>query len=611
MMSKKKNIILLILTIIGFIAVLLLFFKTLKIDLAFIDNICVIGNGELFNCEKIIQANWSKMFGIQQSILLLPIFSGLLIFFAIGVFLSEEKLNSFLIIPFMVSIFNLVYSLFMAFYMFIVTKGPYDILSLIIYAVSIAILIIMIVPYLKTLTESIKKIFITPIKNNIYIFVPIPILILCVVGGILLNYYYTNVWNPLFDQIKNIPTEELLAPTITEISTENSPTLGKNELGVEIVVFEDFQCPACRKTSKELEKLLEHYDYKITLTYKHYPLESECFPQPINDLHEFACEASWASVAALKQNKFWEYYDLLFSSRLDSLDKLEKYAKKIDLNMEKYKNDYESSEVRNVVRNDTEEGFRLGIMSTPTLFFNGRLYVGRKRFKELKDIVEYIISGEADKDLEEIQQERENTENDYEEEDSSVVGEYFSEEVFEFDLSESPTRGENEYGVNIIVFEDFQCPACRRTSDEIKKLLEHYDYNISLTFKHYPLESECFPVEIRDLHEFGCEASWASIAAMKQDKFWEYYDILFSDKIENTDILEEYANQIELDIDKFNQDYSSETTKDIVRKDTTEGLELNIMSTPTLFFNGRLYSGEKHFEDLVKAVEYIMSEENN
>jgi hypothetical protein len=112
---------------------------------------------------------------------------------------------------------------------------------------------------------------------------------------------------------------EYLSKEPVKINTENSPTIGKNELGVEMVIFEDFQCPACQRTSEEIKKLLEHYNYKISLTFKHYPLEPECFPKDIPTLHEWACELSYASMAADKQGKFWEYYKILFSNEIRSV----------------------------------------------------------------------------------------------------------------------------------------------------------------------------------------------------------------------------------------------------------------------------------------------------
>ncbi len=612
-MSRTKVIILLIITILGLLCSLALLSMTFDMNIPVVNSICHIS--DVFDCEVIAQSDWANIFDIPQSILTTTIYLGLLIFFVIGLFIKEQDIIKFMIIPFIVSIFMVVYSAFLFVYMYILTPAPYGLFNTIMYAVNIALLIILIIPYLKSLSESFIELFKTPLYKNFNVLAPIAIIIVSVIIGFLLPYlnFYRDI-KLSDDDLASMKT--LLSDAVYEIDTDNAPVKGENKLGLEIVVFEDFQCPACRNISKEVEKLMDYYNNEISLIFKHYPLEPECFPLEINELHPLACEASYASLAAKEQDKFWEYYELLFSAPLDSKSLLETYAKKLDLDMEKFEYDYNSERIRNIVKKDTAEGhYSHRITGTPTFFFNGRKYNGSKRFESLRKVSEFLIDYNGEERLEQGKEPDDGEEQDpvdVEEDDGDDFNpeDYLSEVVYDIETENSPVRGKNEIGVELIVFEDFQCPACRRTAGEIHTLMEHFDYEISLIFKHYPLESECFPEDIRDLHEYACEASYASLAAKEQGKFWEYYDLLYSGAIDNTEVLFDYAEQLDLNMDDFSNYYESEEVKNIVMSDTIEGYEeYSITSTPSLFFNGRLYKGPKNSDSLIKLVDYLSTEE--
>lgn len=586
-MSKVKVVILLLLTIIGLISSLSLLSMTLKMEISAVEELADISKD--VNCVRAVYDRWSSIFGMPQSILLSAIYTGMTIFFAVALFMNKEQTLPLLIIPFIASIFNIVYSLFVGVNRLILEGSPICIFTLSTYAVNIVILILLIVPYMKLLTDALKDLL-----KSIKLIIISVIIILFSVGAVLFFNYQLNQMK--FNNISN-----LLNPSIKTIDTKDSPSRGTGELGIEIVVFEDFQCPACRRTAHELKKLMDHYDNKLKLVFKHYPLEPECFPVDIKALHEYACEASYASVAAMNQGKFWEYYDLLFSNSISNTEILTEYAEQIGLDMDKYNEDYNSDDTKAEVFTDAEEGQKeLGITATPTLFFNGRQYTGSKSFNDLKMVVEYLLK---EKDTNKDTTNSTTVENEGIE---VTIEEFLEKEPVEINTESSPIRGENEYGIDIVIFEDFQCPSCRSTAKEIEEVMEHYDNKINLIFKHYPLEPECFPVKIQELHDLACEASYASIAAMNQDEFWNYYDLLYSEKFDSVEDLNKYAEEINLDMEKFKKDYEAEKTKDTVKADTEEGFNtLGIKSTPTIYINGYKYTGTKHSEYIIQAIEYI------
>jgi protein-disulfide isomerase len=83
-------------------------------------------------------------------------------------------------------------------------------------------------------------------------------------------------------------------------------------------------------------------------------------------------------------------------------------------------------------------------------------------------------------------------------------------------------------------------------------------------------------------------AAKASVAAGNQGKFWEMHDELF--KISRNLAMEEIrkkAEEIGLDIKKFDADMASPETEKAVRADLERGRTVEVQGTPTMFINGK------------------------
>jgi protein-disulfide isomerase len=110
-------------------------------------------------------------------------------------------------------------------------------------------------------------------------------------------------------------------------------------------------------------------------------------------------------------------------------------------------------------------------------------------------------------------------------------------------------------------------------------LLEQYPEDVKLIFKNYPLA----------YHAFAKKAAIAAMAAQKQGRFWEYHDRLF----ENYDRLDdqkfrEIAQELSLDLEKFEKDMSDPATILRVDKDYQLGQSVGVGGTPTIFINGSI-----------------------
>lgn len=141
----------------------------------------------------------------------------------------------------------------------------------------------------------------------------------------------------------------------------------------------------------------------------------------------------------------------------------------------------------------------------------------------------------------------------------------------------------------IIVFSDYQCPACRELDPQIKKVEQQHHNDVSLTFRNYPLPQ----------HKNAMVAAYAAEAAASQGKFLAMHDKLFasqdawSESDNATSLFTQYARSIGADVEKFKQDMNSKRVKDKVAEDLLTGDKAGLEETPTVFLNGKAYSGKK------------------
>ncbi len=176
----------------------------------------------------------------------------------------------------------------------------------------------------------------------------------------------------------------LFACSATSAQLRNKPVdtskvyKGNSDAPITIVEYADFQCPYCRKFSKEIAKLIKWRPGKIRFIFKNNPLS----------FHEYAHGAAEAWFAAAEEGKQWEMYDLLLAEpeRLDRKALIE-YAKKLGLNEENFKKAIDQKLYAKKIEAEQKEGEKKGVVSVPTLFINDVKLRGFHNFDELKRVV--------------------------------------------------------------------------------------------------------------------------------------------------------------------------------------------------------------------------------
>jgi protein-disulfide isomerase len=131
---------------------------------------------------------------------------------------------------------------------------------------------------------------------------------------------------------------------------------------VVLVEFADYECPFCARhaqsTAPTIKKeLLDSGE--IQHVFFNFPLA----------MHPRAQKAGEAAECAAQQGHFWEMHERLFEDpRALEVTDLSQRAEDIGLNRETFMACLESGATAEMVREDLEEGRRLGVNSTPAFF---------------------------------------------------------------------------------------------------------------------------------------------------------------------------------------------------------------------------------------------------
>jgi len=156
--------------------------------------------------------------------------------------------------------------------------------------------------------------------------------------------------------------------------------LGPPNAAVRIVVFADFQCPACRDFARgPLQGILDEYPKSVEVRFRNWPLP----------YHPLAADLAVQARCAGRQNRFWAYHDLLFAVQ-DSVavihaDSLARRAQVLDIL--RWRACLADKVVREEIATETALAKSIDAAGTPTVVVNGYKYLGFPDLDELKRAV--------------------------------------------------------------------------------------------------------------------------------------------------------------------------------------------------------------------------------
>ena len=200
-------------------------------------------------------------------------------------------------------------------------------------------------------------------------FLPFAIIVLVLGAGLAVGLYLKRSAQ---EGAKAIPPALGSSPGATPAAAvpgaEPAHARGPANAPVTLEEFADLQCSACGAVYPNFKKVESEFGSRLRVIFREFPL---------TPAHAHAVAAAHAAEAAGLQGNFWEMHDILYENQqawaeaFDVRPLFEDYARKIGLDVDRFKNDQTSEAVETRIFLDGRRGHSLGVQGTPTVFLNG------------------------------------------------------------------------------------------------------------------------------------------------------------------------------------------------------------------------------------------------
>ena len=166
---------------------------------------------------------------------------------------------------------------------------------------------------------------------------------------------------------KSVGNSHKFPPSMNSTKVQGDPAAV-----LKIVEYIDFECAACSQGASQLMDFIEKNPKAVRLEVKYFPLT----------IHEHSFEVARYAECAAQQDKFWSVYHLLlerqsqWQKRSNALSIIDAWLKEIGLDSRKLETCLRDEHIDKLILKSKEEGWSLGVRSTPTYFINGEMSVG-------------------------------------------------------------------------------------------------------------------------------------------------------------------------------------------------------------------------------------------
>lgn len=192
------------------------------------------------------------------------------------------------------------------------------------------------------------------------------IIIMVIIGALLLATAL------IYPSLKPVGPVSEITPRVFN-STVNMNTIGNPDAPVKVDVWEDFQCPACKSYSEQIEpEIIKNYvdTGKVFYTFHHYAfIDSQVTTKESH-------QAANASMCAGVQERFWDYHDILFinwngeNQGSFSDKRLVAFAETLGLDMTAFNKCFNQDQFKAEIDQDFTDGSNKGVSGTPSVFVN-------------------------------------------------------------------------------------------------------------------------------------------------------------------------------------------------------------------------------------------------
>ncbi len=162
--------------------------------------------------------------------------------------------------------------------------------------------------------------------------------------------------------------------------------------------------------------------------------------------------------------------------------------------------------------------------------------------------------------------------------------------------------GNKSAPVTIVEYSDFQCPFCQRGADTVTKVLDEYDGQVKLVFKHLPLEQK-HPNARRGSEYFE------AIAMQDPKKAYEFKKLVFENQNETygdaEKLYKQLAQKVGINMSQLQDDLKSKSSdiESIIASDMQEAGKFGFQGTPGYLINGVSLKGAYPYEEFKKVID--------
>ena len=386
-MTSKKNIFVLILSILGLVLSLELckIYYDANFNPYALGSFCSVN--DLIDCDGVAKTSYSQFLGVPLCLW------GVFLYLFIIFLLFAEKLSNLKLFKFAEVFKNpLAYIFCLSLLAFVISVSlacisifeihKICILCFATYFTDLAIALTA-KDYSKSLLHEIKQSvydFVAAIKIKKYA-IAFCIVVIAFAGALA----YTNTSKVLAPHIKS---ESFDFVDDKKIQNRDN-TMGNMNAKIVIHEYIDYNCGSCFLLNLTTKRILSELD-NVYLIQHNFPLDSEC-NKLITSGHEGSCKMARYALAAKKQGKYWQANKKLFEKTPKTEDEIIKLLSEIKgLDKQKLKEDANSEEIRKELADDIQSGLDKQIDATPTMIINMQKITGNMPYIDLKEkLIQY------------------------------------------------------------------------------------------------------------------------------------------------------------------------------------------------------------------------------
>jgi len=160
---------------------------------------------------------------------------------------------------------------------------------------------------------------------------------------------------------------------------------------------------------------------------------------------------------------------------------------------------------------------------------------------------------------------------------------------------EDHIRGDPGAPLTLVLYGDFECSYTGAAHPIVRDLEERLGERLRFVFRNFPLVA---------INDPALDAAEAAEAAAAQGRYWAMYDLLFENQQHlHAERLREYAGEVGLDLDRFDEDTAEHEHVERIEEDTMSGERSGVEGTPTFFVGGLRHEGAYDVDALEAALE--------